>query len=152
MKRKIYIYGLHLFFASLAIISSSMSCRREHLVRNATKDTLLLLLTTSDTFEKTSIYWARNQVDPTSDLYLLDTTVIYVHGKKIPINNQSIIPSRTIYRYFGELAKDSCYIYAIKWSDATRYTPDEIRKNKLYDRRIVSKKELERCLYEYRYE
>lgn len=46
--------------------------------------------------------------------------------------------------------KDTCYIYAIKWWVVTHYTLDEIRKRRLYDRRVVTKKDFVDRIYEYK--
>ena len=45
---------------------------------------------------------------------------------------------------------DTCYVYVIKWNIAKSYSFEEIRDKKLYDRRVVSRKDFDGHVYEYR--
>ena len=44
---------------------------------------------------------------------------------------------------------DTCYVYVIKWNIAKSYSFEEIRDKKLYDRRVVSRKDFDGHVYEY---
>jgi len=60
-------------------------------------------------------------------------------------------PDSVLYFSDSYMYYDTCYIYTIKWSVAKNYPMDVIRKKKLYDRRIVTKKDFHDRLLEYRY-
>ena len=46
--------------------------------------------------------------------------------------------------------KNTCYVYVIKWHDATHYLLDEIREKHLYDRRVITIEDFQNRVYEYR--
>lgn len=46
--------------------------------------------------------------------------------------------------------KDTCYIYVVKLNIAQHYPMKEIRRRRLYDRRMVTKKDFRNHLFEYR--
>ena len=80
-----------------------------------------------------------------------DTTIVYVKGKKTTFfNHYYAIPDTFAGRIYP-FPKGTCYLYTIKWQVATRYSFDEIRAKKLYDRRVVTKKDFQDHIYEYRY-
>lgn len=109
-------------------------------VKNCTKDTLFIDLTVSDTL--------------TDDIYYKmppeDTTWGYINGEKVVFNKfYYVLPNSTSGGIYP-LDNDTCYIYSIKKQIITRYTLDEIRVRKLYDRQIVTKKDFHDHLFEYR--
>ena len=68
------------------------------------------------------------------DCVLLEVNGLYIH------NNEAILPDSTCRTDYYLLRKtDTCYFFLIKWSDARKYTWDEIRKNKLYRKWIVTR-------------
>ena len=75
--------GKILICMSLALISfsSCTSCQGSFLIKNCTKDTLLVELTESDTLDDW-LYWDEHMEDTLRFDWPEDTTVIYVHGKK----------------------------------------------------------------------
>ena len=117
-------------------------------VKNCTKDTLLIDLTESDTLSN-DMYWNLHCRD-TIDLISMDTTSVNVHGKKNVIFNYYCVAPGTKSRGFWPMNSDTFYIYTIKWSIVRTYTLENIRKKKLYARRRVTKKDLQKRLFEYR--
>lgn len=117
-------------------------------VMNCTKDTLFIVLTDSDTLTD-DIYWGIHSED-TVGLVPEDTTSVYIHGEKVILNNfYSVLPD-SVSGGIYPLYTDTCYIYAIKKQTITRYTLDEIRERKLYDRQIVTKQDFHNRLFEYK--
>lgn len=117
-------------------------------VKNCTKDTLFVDLTSSSTLTD-NIYW---KVHPRNVLELLpeDTTSVYIHGEKVTLNNfYCVLPDSTTAGIYP-LDNDTCYIYAIKKQIITQYTIKEIREQNLYDLQVVKKKDFHRHVFKYR--
>jgi len=122
---------------------------RGFVIWNCTNDTLLFDLSTSETIDD-DIYWGIHPED-TFRIFPEDTISVYVKGKKTTfLNHYYAIPDTFAGRIYP-FPKSTCYLYAIKWRVATRYSFDEIRAKKLYDRRVVTKKDFQDHIYEYRY-
>jgi hypothetical protein len=143
-----------LMFAFVVIVSLN-SCYMDskqfvNSVRNCTSDTLLIELTESGNFDGRSIFDDKD----TSDYTGVDfeyVTEAYIKGKKVYVSkyNYALPDSTTL----GKIVVDNrkkYYLYAVKWSVATHYTLDEIRAKKLYDRRVVTKKDFNDYVYEYK--
>lgn len=117
-------------------------------VKNSTNDTLLIDLTESKTLSD-DMYWGTNPED-TLNVIEDDTITVNINGRKISIFNfYRVLPDSNSLGFF-DLYSDTFYVYAIKWSIATHYTLDEIRKKKLYDKRVVAKKDFINHKYEYK--
>ena len=143
-----------LMFAFVVIVSLN-SCYMDskqfvNSVRNCTSDTLLIELTESGNFDGRSIFDDKD----TSDYTGVDfeyVTEAYIKGKKVYVSkfNYALPDSTTL----GKIVVDNrkkYYVYAVKWSVITHYTLDEIRAKKLYDRRVVTKKDFKDHVYEYK--
>lgn len=149
MRTKGFIKNL-ICVSIITVTLNSMSCHQHGFkIRNCSKDTLFLFFVPSDTLDD-EIYL--NNTDYTS-LDPEDTTVVYVRGeRKVFWNTFRALPDSLVYAdpcLFN--TKDTCYIYAIKWHDATHYLLDEIRKKHLYDRRVITIKDFQNRYEEYRY-
>ena len=69
-----------------------------------------------------------------NDYVLLEVNGLYIH------NNEAIFPDSTCWTNYYKLRKtDTAYFFLIKWSDARKYTWDEIRKNKLYRKWVATR-------------
>lgn len=121
-------------------------------VRNCTKDTLLLELTTSDTLDGW-MYWGNHPDFDTLMFSLdMDTISVNINGEQVIYSDYYYTLPDSISNRIYPLPADSCYMYAIRWQDAIRYTQEEVRNNKLYDRRALSKKDFAKNqLFEYKY-
>lgn len=120
-------------------------------IRNCTNDTLLIDLTESSNLDSCWMYWGKHFEDSTG-IQPDDTTVVYVHGEKVILSNYYCTQPDSVlfvdpYKFN---IKDICYIYAIKWQVATRYTLEEIRAKKLYNRLSVTKSDFHNRMFEYR--
>lgn len=120
------------FLSSCVLDSKPMG----YCVKNCTKETLLVNLTESDTLDS-EMYWDKYSKD--SILISTDTTSIYINGKKNVIFNYYCVEPETMSRGYFLINSDTFYLYAVKWSIVKAYTLEEIRKKKLYDRRVVRK-------------
>jgi hypothetical protein len=126
-------------------------------VKNCTNDTLILELSRVDTLDGSDAYWIRDSVykylSPT-DTVLLDsgdTTMVYIHGKKVSFHNYRLTKPGEICVSADTLdIHGTAYVYAIKWQTAKKYTLEEIRAKKLYDRKTVTKKDFINRLYEFK--
>ena len=68
------------------------------------------------------------------DYVLLEVNGLYIH------NNEAIFPDSTCWTNYYMLRKtDTAYFFLIKWSDARKYSWDEIRENKLYRKWVVTR-------------
>ena len=146
MKRTKKIVGLSLFV--LMVLSTSVSCVMDRVslyyIKNCTKDSLLMDLASSDTLSDWES-WGFLYVMSENDTSEIDdeSTGVIVDG---------LVPSDSVVKFFDPyMYYDTCYIYTIKWSVAKNYPMDVIRKKKLYDRQIVTKKDFHGRLLEYRY-
>ena len=145
--------GKILICMSLALISfsSCTSCQGSFLIKNCTKDTLLIDLTESDTLDDW-VYWDEHMEDTLRFDWPEDTTVIYVHGKKTVIRASHCVLPDSVLRVDDRIFfyRDTYYIQTIKWDTATHYTLEEIRARKLYDTQTVTKKDFRTRLFEYK--
>ena len=147
----------NLICASVIIITlNSMSCQHALNIRNCTNDTLVFVPTTSDTLDagmylNDTGYTVSISCNPDS-LSSEDTTVVYVHGEKTILWNPSRAFPDSLVLVAPNLfnTKNTCYVYVIKWHDATHYLLDEIREKNLYDRRVLTIEDFQNRVYEYR--
>ena len=109
---------------------------RNELFVNCTNDTLFICPSHCNDID--SIYDRAfplySQSRCMNDYVLLEVNGLYIH------NNEAIFPDSTCWTNYYKLRKtDTAYFFLIKWSDARKYTWDEIRKNKLYRKWIVTR-------------
>lgn len=139
------ILGVFLFASCI------MDRKVSFLIKNCTNDTLLIVLTENDTLDN-CIYWGNNPEDTIGGIMRTDTIGVYINGTKIIIDKFCYArPDSIVFvsPYLFNL-RDTCNIFAIKWWTVSHYTLAEIRKRKLYDRRVVTKKDFINYLYEYK--
>ncbi len=141
--------GLNDFFVFVIIVLVSLGgcadCtkHRGYVARNCTNDTLLLEVTMSDTLDDW-MYWGVHPGDTVVMGYPYDTVEVNIRGEKTVLSTYfRVSPDSVMLAGLYPFNKDSCYIYAIKWQDATRYTREEIHAKKLYERRVVKKRDFD---------
>ena len=96
-----------------------------------------------------SIYWGIHSLDSVLLDSEQDTICVSVKGEKVAFwRFNYVLP----YSESGSIypLPDTCYVYVIKWNIAKSYSFEEIRDKKLYDRRVVSRKDFDGHVYEYR--
>lgn len=115
-------------------------------VKNCTADTLMINLSGVDTLEN----W-KNWSEPLVDSAFQKKTYGDNWAFYNAIASSMVQPdfARNVDPYIYHLY-DTCYIYAIKWNIAKKYSMDEIRKRRLYDRRVVTKKDFVDRIYKYK--
>lgn len=142
--KKILLLVFSLFFLNSCIIDYKPA---GYFVYNHTKDTLLIEMTESETLTD-SIYWGIHPLDSVLLDSEKDTICVSVKGEKVAFwRFNYVLP----YSESGSIypLPDTCYVYVIKWNIAKSYSFEEIRDKKLYDRRIVSRKDFDGHVYEY---
>lgn len=142
--KKILLLVFSLFFLNSCIIDYKPA---GYFVYNHTKDTLLIEMTESDTLTD-SIYWGIHPLDSVLLDSEQDTICVSVKGEKVAFwRFNYVLP----YSESGSIypLPDTCYVYVIKWNIAKSYSFEEIRDKKLYDRRVVSRKDFDGHVYEY---
>lgn len=142
--KKILLLVFSLFFLNSCIIDYKPA---GSFVYNHTKDTLLIEMTESDTLTD-SIYWGIHSLDSVLLDSEQDTICVSVKGEKVAFwRFNYVLP----YSESGSIypLPDTCYVYVIKWNIAKSYSFEEIRDKKLYDRRVVSRKDFDGHVYEY---
>ena len=109
---------------------------RNELFVNCTNDTLFIFPSHCNDID--SIY---NRVFPlySQSRCMNDYVLLEVNGLYI-LNNEAIFPDSTCMTDYYLLRKtDTAYFFLIKWSDARKYTWDEIRKKKLYRKWVATR-------------
>lgn len=109
---------------------------RNELFVNCTNDTLFICPSHCNDID--SIYDRAfplySQSRCMDDYVLLEVNGLYIH------NNEAIFPDSTCRTDYYLLRKtDTTYFFLIKWSDARKYSWDEIRKNKLYRKWVATR-------------
>ena len=109
---------------------------RNELFVNCTNDTLFICPSHCNDID--SIYDRAfplySQSRCMNDYVLLEVNGLYIH------NSEAIFPDSTCRTDYYLLRKtDTTYFFLIKWSDARKYTWDEIRKNKLYRKWVATR-------------
>lgn len=149
MKRTKKIVGLSLFV--LMVLSTSVSCIMDKqtniYVKNCTKDSLLIKVTRTDTLVDWQ-FWPIEDAHPESqyDTRVFDDAFHLAVAGSLVLPDSMITMDPCILQLF-----DSCYIYAVKYSVARKYSIDDIRAKKLYDRQVVTKRDFHDWLFEYKY-
>jgi hypothetical protein len=135
------------------MLATSTSCRRVIDFKNCTNDTLFVGASHCDNIDSIDC-----QLEPRyhhiTENSILDSTDVSLWEIKVVKTGDyyvDFIPCKYGYIYPDSIGSiDDCYLYdkgkpdttyffLIKWSDAKRYSWDEIRKKKLYRRWIVAK-------------
>ena len=109
---------------------------RNELFVNCTNDTLFICPSHCNDID--SIYDRAfplySQSRCMDDYVLLEVNGLYIH------NNEAIFPDSTCWTNYYKLRKtDTAYFFLIKWSDARKYSWDEIRKKKLYRKWVATR-------------
>lgn len=115
---------------------------------NCTNDTLIMEINEPDELSDGAnwIYNMQDSVIPD----ITDTISGNIHGKKMIFSKYYCVkPFSKSGAFFSKF--DTCYLYVIKWSTLQKHSIEDIRKKKLYDRRILTKKDFREHKYEYRY-
>ena len=121
----------------LASESFVMDIARNESFVNCTNDTLFICPSHCNDID--SIYDRAfpfySQLSRKDDMeVLLEVNGLYIH------NSEAIFPDSTCRTDYYLLRKtDTTYFFLIKWSDAKRYSWDEIREQKLYRKWIVTR-------------
>ena len=147
MKKISIVVKIVLMLLILDIFSSCIMDRKTTLyIKNCTKDTLLIELSEADTLVNWQ-FWGKQAADVVSPN---DTDEVDIAFNKAIIGSFAL-PDSTIYiAPYIYSHYDTCYLYTIKWNIAKKYSMDEIRAKKLYDRRTVTKKNFHNRLFEYK--
>ena len=149
MKRTKKIVGLSLFV--LMVLSTTVSCVMDRVswfyIKNCTKDSLLIKVTRTDTLVDWQ-FWLIEDAHPESqyDTRVFDDAFHLAVAGSLVLPDSMITMDPCILQLF-----DSCYIYAVKYSVARKYSIDDIRAKKLYDRQVVTKRDFHDWLFEYKY-
>ena len=149
--KDLYMKDIIIFLFSIILFSSCIAIDHKPLgywIHNNTEDTLLIEMTESDTLTD-SIYWGIHPLDSVLLDSEQDTICVSVKGEKVTFwRFNYVLP----YSKSGSIypLPDTCYVYVIKWNIAKSYSFEEIRDKKLYDRRVVSRKDFDGHVYEYR--
>lgn len=131
---------------------SCTSCQRYSHFKNHTSDTLYIGASHYDDIDSIDKQLEPCWWIPTNSI--LDTTDVSLWERKTEHSDDyycvfdanrdwyiypDSICSVDYYYLFDNRENDTCYFFLIKWSDAKRYSWDEIREQKLYRRWIVTR-------------
>lgn len=134
--KKITLGSLFISVLLLFILCSCIMDRKTtFFIKNSTNDTLLIELSESDTLVNKK-YWSKRdeEIKIPVDSKELETVLSNSIIGHFAIPNAVLFVNPSVF-----LLNDTCYIYAIKWSEAKHNTFDEIRTRRLYDKRVVTK-------------
>ena len=142
--------GLMFAFVVLVSLNSCyMDYKEFYRIKNCTNDTLMLCLDTSKMLSNW-LYFDLENEDTTHFIFRDYKKEIQINGKTFLLDTWSNTLPQTFSKATYSTIFDVYYLYAVKWSVATHYTLDEIRAKKLYDRRVVTKKDFNDYVYEYK--
>ena len=123
------------------ILSSFSSCvmdyvRNEFFV-NSTNDTLFICPShyndIDSIYDRAFPFYSQSSYKDDMEV-LFEVNGLYIH------NDEAILPDSTCRTDYYLLHKtDTCYFFLIKWSDAKKYSWDEIREQKRYHTWIVAR-------------
>ena len=131
---------------NLSMFSSCITDKKTTFyVKNETADTVLLDLSQVDTLAEWECWGGQiensgwlNSTDGENKLY-----IALIGSLALP--DSMIYVSPDVFR-----STDTCYVYAVKWNIAKRFSLETIRERKLYDRRVVTENDFHNRLFEYR--
>ena len=150
-KRNRYFLSIAILF--FYILTTSTSCRRTTGFKNCTNDTLFIGASHYDNIDSVDC-----QLEPRyhrkPDNSILDSTDVSLWEIKVVRSGDyyvNFIPCKYGYIYPDSICSlddcylndidtsDTCYFFLIKWSDAKKYSWDEIREQKLYRKWVVTR-------------
>jgi len=145
------------YFLSIAILffymlTTSTSCVRWRCFKNCTNDTLYICASHYDNIDSVDCqldphyYLPDNSILDTTDVSLWEIKTLKIgdyYCDFVPCKDWYIYPDSICsidYYYLNDKDKtDTCYFFLIKWSDAKKYSWDEIREQKLYRKWVVTR-------------
>ena len=135
-RRNISILGAVLVVICL-LSSCVMDYARNEFFVNCTNDTLFICPShcndIDSIYDRAFPFYSQSSCKDDMNV-LLEVNGLYIH------NNEAIFPDSTCRTDYYLLRKtDTAYFFLIKWSDARKYTWDEIRKNKLYRKWVATR-------------
>ena len=124
------------------LFSCIVDIKTSYYIRNCTKDTLLINLSEVDTLTDWR-YWSYDILPNDSDDAKMSFNKAIIGNLALP---DTIIPvdPNVFHRY------DICYLYVIRWDIAKKYSINDIRMKKFYNRLIVKKKDFHNRLFVYK--
>ena len=136
-----------LFFYMLA---TSTSCVRLMCFKNCTNDTLYICASHYDNIDSVDCQLEVEYSIPENSI--LDTTDVSLWERRkigdyyadfIPFKDLYIFPDSSCvindYYFYDKDKPGTTYFFLVKWSDAKKYSWDEIRENKLYRKWVVTR-------------
>lgn len=147
MKTKSIVEKLLIVLISINTFSSCIMDKQINIyVKNCTKDSLLIKVTRTDTLVDWQ-FWPIEDAHPESqyDTRVFDDAFHLAVAGSLVLPDSMISMDPCILQLF-----DSCYIYAVKYSVARKYSIDDIRAKKLYDRQVMTKRDFHDWLFEYK--
>ena len=147
MKTESIVEKLLIVLISINTFSSCIMDKQINIyVKNCTKDSLLIKVTRTDTLVDWQ-FWLIEDEHPMSqyDTRVFDDAFHLAVAGSLVLPDSMITMDPDILQLF-----DSCYIYAVKYSVARKYSIDDIRAKKLYDRQVVTKRDFHDRLFEYK--
>lgn len=147
MKTKSIVEELLIVLISINTFSSCIMDKQINIyVKNCTKDSLLVKVTRTDTLVDWQ-FWPIEDAHPESqyDTRVFDDAFHLAVAGSLVLPDSMITMDPCILQLF-----DSCYIYAVKYSVARKYSIDDIRAKKLYDRQVMTKRDFHDWLFEYK--
>lgn len=147
MKTKSIVEKLLIVLISINTFSSCIMDKQINIyVKNCTKDSLLIKVTRTDTLVDWQ-FWPIEDAHPESqyDTRVFDDAFHLAVAGSLVLPDSMITMDPCILQLF-----DSCYIYAVKYSVARKYSIDDIRAKKLYDRQVMTKRDFHDWLFEYK--
>ena len=147
MKTKSIVEKLLIVLISINTFSSCIMDKQINIyVKNCTKDSLLIKVTRTDTLVDWQ-FWPIEDAHPESqyDTRVFDDAFHLAVAGSLVLPDSMISMDPCILQLF-----DSCYIYAVKYSVARKYSIDDIRAKKLYDRQVMTKRDVHDWLFEYK--
>jgi hypothetical protein len=147
MKTKSIVEKLLIVLISINTFSSCIMDKQINIyVKNCTEDSLLIKVTRTDTLVDWQ-FWPIEDAHPESqyDTRVFDDAFHLAVAGSLVLPDSMISMDPCILQLF-----DSCYIYAVKYSVARKYSIDDIRAKKLYDRQVMTKRDFHDWLFEYK--
>lgn len=147
MEKKSIVEKLLIVLISINTFSSCIMDKQINIyVKNCTKDSLLIKVTRTDTLVDWQ-FWPIEDAHPMSqyNTRVFDDAFHLAVAGSLVLPDSMITMDPCILQLF-----DSCYIYAVKYSVARKYSIDDIRAKKLYDRQVVTKRDFHDWLFEYK--
>ena len=147
--------NLLLLLSFSLLYSCVMDCKNGGCrIKNYTSDTLFMVLSLEDSLTD-EFYWMRNPYDtlpyPICSINPMhnDTIITYINKRNVRFSTYYYVLPNCKSNLSYQI-DDRCYLYVIKWNVAKEYSFREIYTKKMYDKRILTKKDFIEGEYEYR--